>query len=82
MLCGHTWEASTAAAVPKPPQDCADLSVKAGERSRDVNMQAVLCPLGDLRAVDSNLPGFRCILDALDTTNSAARIFAVAASDD
>lgn len=68
--------------MPKPPQDCIDLSMKAGEHSRDGNMQAVLCPLGDLRAVDSDLPGFRCILATLDTTNSAASIFAVAASDD
>lgn len=82
MLCGHTWAVSIAAPIPKPPRGCTGLSVKAGEHNQDVNMQAVLCPPGDLRAVDSDLPGLRCILGALDVTNSAARIFAVVASYD
>lgn len=61
LLCGHTWAASIAAAIPKSPRACISLSMKAGEHSQDVNMQTVFHPLGDLRAVDSDLPGLRPI---------------------
>lgn len=82
LLCGYTRAASVAAAIPKPPRGCIVLSMKAGEHSQDVNMQAVLHLLGHLRAVNSDLPGLRCILGALDITNNGARIFAVVASYD